>query len=57
MIDAPVKATDEDAAILSKEVPDGKEWFGMVFGDRILEADGSIRKGSRKRYASIRVEG
>ncbi len=52
LIDAPVKATDEDAAILSKEVPDGKEWFGMVFGDRILEADGSIRKG----YVLLMVE-
>lgn len=52
LIDAPVKATDEDAAILSKEVPDGKEWFGMVFGDRILEADGSIRNG----YVLLMVE-
>lgn len=52
LIDAPVKATDEDAVILSKEVPEGKEWFGMVFGDRILEADGSIRKG----YVLLMVE-
>ena len=52
LIDVPVKATDEDASILSKEVPDGKEWFRMVFGDRILEADGSIRKG----YVLLMVE-
>ena len=54
LIDVPVKATDEDASILSKEVPDGKEWFGMVFRDRILEADGSIRKGYEQYHACIR---
>lgn len=52
LIDVTVKATDEDASILSKEVPEGKEWFGMVFGDRILEADGSIRNG----YVLLMVE-
>lgn len=39
-----VKATEEDAAILSKKIPED-EWSGMVEKEQLLDAEGNIREG------------
>ena len=50
--DGMVKAIEGDEEILSKELPEGVEWFGMVLGDQIIDEDEKIRDG----YCLLMVE-